>query len=204
MPRREARGDRLFETRCAQSSGVAAYRSARLRGPTRAAEPWRRASGLGGPPERARGRRGGGSASLTQRAGRAADDSVVLPIRGGTSLADFNVDELEPSTDHGAFISDRVELDPAFFEAAGVEIFRGRNFSEAAGVPAKASRKCAVGPGSAGSCRGVRTEAAAATTAGTGRRPAGRRAGAPRLAGGRPHRRPGSRRLRARRSRAAP
>ena len=44
---------------------------------------------------------------------------------------DFNVDGFEPPTDHGAFIADRVEVEPGFFEAAGIEIVRGRNFNDA-------------------------------------------------------------------------
>ena len=48
-----------------------------------------------------------------------------------TSSSDFNVDGFEPPTDHGAFIADRAEVDPGFFEAAGVEILRGRNFNDA-------------------------------------------------------------------------
>ena len=47
------------------------------------------------------------------------------------SSSDFNVDGFEPPTDHGAFIADRVEVEPGFFEAAGIEIVRGRNFSDA-------------------------------------------------------------------------
>ncbi|MCY4026105.1 MAG: ABC transporter permease [Acidobacteria bacterium] len=45
--------------------------------------------------------------------------------------SDFNVDGFEPPTDHGAFIADRVEVEPGFFEAAGIEIVRGRNFHDA-------------------------------------------------------------------------
>ncbi len=44
---------------------------------------------------------------------------------------DFNVDGFEPPTDHGAFIADRVEVEPGFFEAAGIDIVRGRNFNDA-------------------------------------------------------------------------
>ena len=51
------------------------------------------------------------------------------PLSQRTS--DFNVDGFEPPTDHGAFIADRVEVEPGFFEAAGVEIVRGRNFDDA-------------------------------------------------------------------------
>ena len=43
------------------------------------------------------------------------------------SSSDFNVDGFEPPTDHGAFIADRAEVDHGFFEAAGIEILRGRN-----------------------------------------------------------------------------
>ena len=47
------------------------------------------------------------------------------------SSSDFNVDGFEPPTDHGAFIADRVVVEPGFFEAAGIEIVRGRNFHDA-------------------------------------------------------------------------
>ena len=46
-----------------------------------------------------------------------------------TSTSDFNVDGFEPPTPHGAFIADRAEVDPGFFEAAGIELLRGRNFN---------------------------------------------------------------------------
>ena len=45
--------------------------------------------------------------------------------------SDFNVDGFEPPTDHGAFVADRAEVEPGFFEAAGIEIVRGRNFNDA-------------------------------------------------------------------------
>jgi len=48
-----------------------------------------------------------------------------------TQMSDFNVAGFEPPGDHGAFIADRAEVDPGFFEAAGIEIVRGRNFSAA-------------------------------------------------------------------------
>ena len=48
-----------------------------------------------------------------------------------TSTSDFNVDGFEPQTEHGAFIADRAEVEPGFFEAAGIEILRGRNFNDA-------------------------------------------------------------------------
>ena len=48
----------------------------------------------------------------------------------GTSTADFNVAGFEPPTDRGAFIADRAVVDPGFFEAAGIEILRGRNFND--------------------------------------------------------------------------
>ena len=47
------------------------------------------------------------------------------------SSSDFNVDGLEPPTDHGAFIADRVAVEPGFLAAAGIEIVRGRNFHDA-------------------------------------------------------------------------
>ena len=46
------------------------------------------------------------------------------------STSDFNVAGFEPPSDHGAFIADRGEVDPGFFEAAGIEIVRGRNFDD--------------------------------------------------------------------------
>ena len=45
--------------------------------------------------------------------------------------SDFNVDGFDPPADHGAFIADRAEVDPGFFEASGIEVVRGRNFSDA-------------------------------------------------------------------------
>ena len=47
------------------------------------------------------------------------------------SSSDFYVDGFEPPTDHSAFVADRAEVKPGFFEAAGIEILRGRNFNEA-------------------------------------------------------------------------
>ena len=49
----------------------------------------------------------------------------------GTSRSDFNLAGFEPRSDHGAFIADRAEVDREFFEAAGIEILRGRYFSDA-------------------------------------------------------------------------
>ena len=51
------------------------------------------------------------------------------PINMSTS--DFNVAGFDPPGDHGAFIADRAEVDPGFFEAAGIEILRGRSFRDA-------------------------------------------------------------------------
>ena len=48
-----------------------------------------------------------------------------------TQSTDFNVDGHEPPTDYGAFIADRAEVDPGFFDAAGIQIVRGRNFNDA-------------------------------------------------------------------------
>ena len=39
-----------------------------------------------------------------------------------TQSSDFNVDGFEPPADYGAFVADRAEVDPGFFEAAGIEI----------------------------------------------------------------------------------
>ena len=47
------------------------------------------------------------------------------------SSSDFNVDGFELPAGHGAFIADRVELEPGFFEAAVIEIVRGRNVNDA-------------------------------------------------------------------------
>ena len=47
------------------------------------------------------------------------------------STSDFNVAGVEPPTDHGAFHADQAEVDLGFFEAAGIEIVRGRSFSDA-------------------------------------------------------------------------
>ena len=48
-----------------------------------------------------------------------------------TQSSDFNVDGFEPPADYGAFVADRAEVDPGFFEAAGIEIVHGRNFDDA-------------------------------------------------------------------------
>jgi len=48
-----------------------------------------------------------------------------------TQSSDFNVDGFDPPSDYGAFVADRAEVDPGFFEAVGMEIVRGRNFNDA-------------------------------------------------------------------------
>ena len=48
-----------------------------------------------------------------------------------SALRPWSVDGVEPPTDHGALIADRTEVEPGFFEAAGIEIVRGRNFNDA-------------------------------------------------------------------------
>ena len=48
-----------------------------------------------------------------------------------TQSSDFNVDGHEPPSDHGAFIADRAEVDAGFFDAAGIQIVRGRGFNDA-------------------------------------------------------------------------
>ncbi len=48
-----------------------------------------------------------------------------------TQSSDFNVDGHEPPSDHGAFIADRAEVDVGFFDAAGIQILRGRGFNDA-------------------------------------------------------------------------
>ena len=48
-----------------------------------------------------------------------------------TQSIDFNVDGHEPIDDHGAFIADRAEVDAGFFDAAGIRIVGGRNFTDA-------------------------------------------------------------------------
>ena len=47
-----------------------------------------------------------------------------------TQSVDFNVDGHEPPIDHGAFIADRAEVDAGFFDAAGIGIVSGRNFTD--------------------------------------------------------------------------
>jgi len=47
-----------------------------------------------------------------------------------TMSMDFNVDGHVPPTDRGAFIADRAEVDPGYFEAAGIPLLRGRTFAE--------------------------------------------------------------------------
>ena len=51
------------------------------------------------------------------------------PLRPPSSSG-FNVDGFEPPADHAAFTAARAEVDPGFFEAAGIEILRGRNFND--------------------------------------------------------------------------
>ena len=48
-----------------------------------------------------------------------------------TQSSDFNVDGHEPPSDHGAFIADRAGVDTGFFDAAGMQILRGRAFNDA-------------------------------------------------------------------------
>jgi putative ABC transport system permease protein len=54
-----------------------------------------------------------------------------LPLSGNVYPTDFNVDGHEPPTDHGAFLAEQAEVDAGFFDAAGIRIVRGRNFTDA-------------------------------------------------------------------------
>jgi putative ABC transport system permease protein len=57
-----------------------------------------------------------------------------LPLNTlSTQSTDFNVDGHQPPADYGAFIADRAEIDAGYFEAAGMRMLRGRNFTEADG-----------------------------------------------------------------------
>ena len=69
-----------------------------------------------------------GEADLRCRTPLTLDPRLDRNVLAFTS-SDFNVDGFEPPTDHGAFIADRTEVKPGFFEAAGIEIVRGRNFN---------------------------------------------------------------------------
>ena len=48
-----------------------------------------------------------------------------------TQSTGFNVDGHVPPPGQEAFLADRAAVDPGFFEAAGIQILRGRNFNEA-------------------------------------------------------------------------
>ncbi len=55
-----------------------------------------------------------------------------LPLNPlSTSSMPFNVDGHEPPVDQRAFIADRAEVDAGFFDAVGIRILRGRNFTDA-------------------------------------------------------------------------
>ena len=84
------------------------------------------------------------------------------PLSQRTS--DFNVDGFEPPTDHGAFIADRVEVEPGFFEAAGIEIVRGRNLQRRrpVGHAARGYRQRSDGPALLGGRRRRRPAGATA------------------------------------------
>jgi predicted permease len=47
-----------------------------------------------------------------------------------TQMIDVNIDGVEPPTGRSAWEIDRASADPAFFEAAGIPIVKGRNFEE--------------------------------------------------------------------------
>ena len=51
-----------------------------------------------------------------------------LTLTSNSSIG-FNVDGFEPPADVDHFSADRARVDPGFFDAAGIEIVRGRNFS---------------------------------------------------------------------------
>ena len=51
-----------------------------------------------------------------------------LTLTSNSSIG-FNVDGFEPPADVDHFSADRTRVDPGFFDAAGIEIVRGRNFS---------------------------------------------------------------------------
>ncbi len=53
----------------------------------------------------------------------------TLHLSGGRPWP-FNVDGHEPPADHDAFWAETVEVDAGFFDAAGIHIVRGRNFSD--------------------------------------------------------------------------
>ena len=46
-----------------------------------------------------------------------------------TQSIDFTVDGHEPPADRGSFVADRAGVDPGFFDTAGIQIIRGRNFT---------------------------------------------------------------------------
>lgn len=56
-------------------------------------------------------------------------DNLHLTLTS-TQFSYFNVDGLEPPPDTRGHIADLATVDPGFFEAAGIDILRGRNFSE--------------------------------------------------------------------------
>ena len=56
-------------------------------------------------------------------------DNLHLSTASFRSI-DFNVDGPDPPEDRGAFIADRAQVDAGFFEAAGIRIVRGRNFTD--------------------------------------------------------------------------
>ena len=48
-----------------------------------------------------------------------------------TQSTTFNIDGFDPPADQLGFVADRAEIDTGFFDAAGIRILRGRNFTEA-------------------------------------------------------------------------
>ena len=57
-------------------------------------------------------------------------DNLHLTLTTNQSMG-FNVDGVEPPSDVDYFSADRAEVAPGFFDAAGIQILRGRNFTEA-------------------------------------------------------------------------
>ncbi|HEX5107876.1 MAG TPA: ABC transporter permease [Vicinamibacterales bacterium] len=54
-----------------------------------------------------------------------------LPLEFASSFTDFTIDGRVPPPDRAAFRADRVTVDDAFFDAAGIAIIAGRTFTEA-------------------------------------------------------------------------
>ena len=59
-----------------------------------------------------------------------ATDLLHLTLTSNQGIG-FNVDGVEPPGEDDYFNSDRAEVDPGFFAAAGIPLLRGRNFTDA-------------------------------------------------------------------------